>query len=88
MADRQSYKVTLPNLSRLVWNCPAHYVAEMFVAHDRNVGFGVQPLDSSEPSTLFGRAVRDALEVFKVYKLPQGQHGALKIAHWKMPPNS
>jgi len=28
----------------------AHYVAAMFVAHDRNVGFGVQPLDSSEPS--------------------------------------
>ena len=63
----------------------AHYVAAMFVAHDRNVGFGVQPLDSSEPSTPFGRAVRDALEVFKVYKLPQGQHGALEIAHWKKP---
>ena len=63
----------------------AHYVAAMFVAHDRNVGFGVQPLDSSEPSTPFGRAVRDALEVFKVYQLPQGQHGALEIAHWKKP---
>lgn len=63
----------------------AQYVAAMFVAHDRKVGFGVNPLDSSEPSTPFGRAVRDALEVFKVYKLPQGPHGALEIAHWKKP---
>jgi len=57
----------------------------MFIAHDRKVGFGVNPLDSSEPSTPFGRVVRDALEVFKVYKLPQGQHGTLEIAHWKKP---
>jgi hypothetical protein len=63
----------------------AHYVAALFVAHKINVGFGVNPLNSSEPSTPFGRAVQDAIEVFKVYKLPQGQYGALELAHWKKP---
>ena len=63
----------------------AHYVAALFIAHDRNVGFGVKPLNSAEPSTPFGRAVQDALEIFKVYKLPRGQHGALEVAHWKKP---
>mgnify|MGYP004056364699 FL=1 len=63
----------------------ADYVAALFVAHNRNVGFGVKPLNSSEPSTPFGRAVQDAIEVFKVYKLPQGSHGKLELAHWKKP---
>lgn len=63
----------------------AHYVAALFVAHNKNVGFGVNPLNSSEPSTPFGRAVQDAIEVFKVYKLPQGPHGTLEPAHWKKP---
>ena len=63
----------------------AKYVAELFLAHDLNVGFGVQPLNANEPSTPYGRAVREALSIFKVYETPQSDFETLKIVNWKWP---
>jgi len=57
----------------------------LFLAHDLNVGFGVQPLDANEPSTPYGRAVREALSIFKVYETPQSDFETLKIVNWKWP---
>ncbi len=63
----------------------AKYVANLFDSVGRNVGFGVQPLDADEPSTPFGRAVRDALSIFKVYSTPSSDFENLSIVHWKWP---
>ena len=63
----------------------AKYVANLFDSVGRNVGFGVQPLDADEPSTPFGRAVRDALSIFKVYNTPSSDFENPRIVHWKWP---
>ena len=66
-------------------NTVAKFVASVFLATNRSVGFGTKPSDSGEPSTPFGRAVRDALEIFRVYRKPTAPHLTPKIAHWKRP---
>ena len=66
-------------------NTVAKFVASVFLATNRPVGFGTKPSDSGEPSTPFGRAVRDALEIFRVYRKPTAPHLTPKIAHWKRP---
>ena len=66
-------------------NTVAEFVAAVFLATNRSVGFGTQPNDSSEPSTPFGRAVRAALTIFKVYRKPNAPHLTPEIAHWKRP---
>jgi len=63
----------------------AQYVVDLFLAHDLNVGFGVQPLDANEPSTPYGRAVREALSIFQVYETPQSDFETLTIVNWKWP---
>ena len=63
----------------------ANYVANLFDVVGRNVGFGVQPLDADEPSTPFGRAVRDALIIFKVYNTPASIYENLSTVNWKWP---
>ena len=66
-------------------NTVAQFVAAVFLKIDRPVRFGTKPSDSSEPSTPFGRAVRDALVIFKVYRKPKSTHLPPEIAHWKRP---
>lgn len=66
-------------------NTVAQFVAAVFLKIDRPVRFGTKPSDSSEPSTPFGRAVRDALVIFKVYRKPKSAHLPPEIAHWKRP---
>ena len=66
-------------------NTGAKFVASVFLATIRSVGFGTKPSDSGEPSTPFGRAVRDALEIFRVYRKPPAPHLTPEIAHWKRP---
>ena len=69
-------------------NTVAEFVAAVFLATNRSVGFGTQPNDFSEPSTPFGRAVRAALTIFKVYRKPNAPHLTPEIAHWKRPAES
>ena len=66
-------------------NTVAKFVAAVFLALGRPVSFGTKANDSSEPSTPFGRAVQDALDMFKVYRKPIAPHLVPKIAHWKRP---
>ena len=66
-------------------NTVAKFVAAVFLALGRTVSFGTKANDSSEPSTPFGRAVREALVMFKVYRKPTAPHLAPEIAHWKRP---
>ena len=66
-------------------NTVANFVAAVFAALDRPVSFGTKANDSGEPSTPFGRAVRDALVIFKVYRKPTAPHLVPEIAHWKRP---
>ena len=66
-------------------NTIAEFVAAVFLATNRSIGFGTQPNDSSEPSTPFGKAVQAALSIFKVYRRPEAPHLTPKIAHWKRP---
>ena len=63
----------------------ALYVAELFKAKANNVGYGREPLDGKEPSTPFGRAVREALYIFEVYEPPSMNVHDLKIVHWRSP---
>jgi hypothetical protein len=66
-------------------NAVAKFVAAVFLELDRPVSFGTQANDSGEPSTPFGRAVRDALVMFNVYRKPIAPHLVPEIAHWKRP---
>lgn len=66
-------------------NAVAKFVAGVFLELDRHVSFGTKANDSGEPSTPFGRAVRDALVIFKVYRNPTAPHLLSEIAHWKRP---
>jgi hypothetical protein len=66
-------------------NTVAKFVAAVFSALDRPVSFGTKANDSGEPSTPFGRAVRDELVMFKVYRKPTAPHLVPEIAHWKRP---
>ena len=66
-------------------NTVAKFVAAVFLALGRPVSFGTKANDSSEPSTPFGRAVRNALVMFKVYRKPTAPHLVPEIAHWKRP---
>ena len=66
-------------------NTVAEFVAAVFLATNKPVSFGTTANDSSEPSTPFGRAVRAALTIFKVYRKPTAPHLTPKIAHWKRP---
>ena len=63
----------------------ARFVAELFKIDERYVGYGVQPLDGNEPSTPFGRAVREALYIFEVYETPPGHRANLTIVNWRSP---
>jgi hypothetical protein len=63
----------------------AVYVAEMFKRKGENVGYGREPLDGKEPSTPFGRAVREALYIFEVYESPLKNENNLQIVHWRSP---
>jgi hypothetical protein len=63
----------------------ADFVAAVFLSTGRSVTFGTKPEDSSEPSTPFGRAVREALTIFKVYRKSDIPHLTPKPAHWKRP---
>ena len=63
----------------------ALYVAEMFKKKGENVGYGREPLDGKEPSTPFGRAVREALYIFEVYEPPLMNENNLQIVHWRSP---
>ena len=66
-------------------NVVAEFVAALFLATNKIVSFGTKANDSGEPSTPFGRAVRDALVMFKVYRKPTAPHLASEISHWKRP---
>ena len=63
----------------------ARFVAELFKIDERYVGYGVQPLDGNEPSTPFGRAVREALSIFEVYETPTDDRADLTIVNWRSP---
>ena len=63
----------------------ARFVAELFNIDERYVGYGVQPLDGNEPSTPFGRAVREALSIFEVYETPTDNRADLTIVNWRSP---
>ena len=63
----------------------ALYVAELFKKKGDNVGYGREPLDGKEPSTPFGRAVREALWIFEVYEPPLMGENNLQIVHWRSP---
>ena len=63
----------------------ALYVAELFKKKGYNVGYGREPLDGKEPSTPFGRAVREALWIFEVYEPPLMGENNLQIVHWRSP---
>jgi hypothetical protein len=63
----------------------ALYVAELFKKKGDNVGYGREPLDGKEPSTPFGRAVREALWIFEVYENPVMNENKLQIVHWRSP---
>tara|TARA_B100000780_G_scaffold243263_1_gene186441 strand:- start:387 stop:1016 length:630 start_codon:yes stop_codon:yes gene_type:complete len=63
----------------------AEYVAAIFIATGRNVGFGVYPNDKDEPSTPYGRAVREALSIFLVSKETSDPLAVFEPAHWKKP---
>ena len=63
----------------------ARFVAELFEVDERYVGYGVQPLDGNEPSTPFGRAVREALSIFEVYETPTDNRAGLTIVNWRYP---
>ena len=63
----------------------ALYVAELFKKKGDNVGYGREPLDGKEPSTPFGRAVREALWIFEVYENPVMNENNLQIVHWRSP---
>ena len=63
----------------------ARFVAELFNIDGRYVGYGVQPLDGNEPSTPFGRAVREALSIFEVYETPTDNRADLTIVNWRSP---
>ena len=63
----------------------ARFVAELFKINERYVGYGVQPLDGNEPSTPFGRAVREALSIFEVYETPTDNRADLTIVNWRSP---
>ena len=63
----------------------ARYVAQLFEIDERYVGHGVQPLDGNEPSTPFGRAVREALSIFEVYETPTDNRADLTIVNWRSP---
>ena len=63
----------------------ARFVAELFEVDERYVGYGVQPLDGNEPSTPFGRAVREALSIFEVYETPADNRSDLTIVNWRSP---
>ncbi|MDB3929653.1 hypothetical protein N9413_10725, partial [Paracoccaceae bacterium] len=66
-------------------NKVAEFVASVFLEIDRPVSFGTTANDSGEPSTPFGKAVRAALAIFKVYRGPTAPHLTPEIAHWKRP---
>ena len=66
-------------------NAVAKFVAAVFLELGRPVSFGTQANDSAEPSTPFGRAVREALVMFNVYRKPIAPHLVPEIAHWKRP---
>jgi hypothetical protein len=66
-------------------NKVAEFVASVFLEIDRPVSFGTTANDSVEPSTPFGKAVRAALAIFKVYRGPTAPHLTPEIAHWKRP---
>ena len=63
----------------------ARFVAELFEVDERYVGYGVQPLDGNEPSTPFGRAVREALSIFEVYETPTANRADLTLVNWRSP---
>ena len=63
----------------------ARFVAELFVTAGKYIGYGVQPLDGNEPSTPFGRAVREALSIFEVYETPIDDRADLTIVNWRSP---
>ncbi len=63
----------------------AEYVADLFRTLDRPIGYGRNPIDASEPSTPFGRAVRDALVIFRVYAAPTQPGSTPVIASWRQP---
>ena len=63
----------------------ARFVAKLFEIDERYVGYGVQPLDGNEPSTPFGRAVREALSIFEVYEAPTDNRADLTIVNWRYP---
>jgi len=63
----------------------ALYVAELFKQRGNNVGYGREPLNGKEPSTPFGRAVREALYIFEVYETPTDNVNELQIVHWRSP---
>jgi hypothetical protein len=63
----------------------AEYVADLFRTLDRPIGFGRNPIDASEPSTPFGRAVRDALIIFRVYAAPTKPGTTPEFASWRQP---
>ena len=63
----------------------ARFVAEIFKIDERYVGYGVQPLDGNEPSTPFGRAVREALSIFEVYETPADNRSDLTTVNWRSP---
>ena len=66
-------------------NAVAKFVAAVFLELGRPVSFGTQANDTAEPSTPFGRAVREALVMFNVYRKPIAPHLVPEIAHWKRP---
>jgi hypothetical protein len=61
----------------------AEYVADIFRTLDRPIGFGRNPIDASEPSTPFGKAVRDALVIFRVYAAPTKPGTTPEFASWR-----
>ena len=63
----------------------AEFVAAVFVATGRSVTFGTTPNDSSEPSTPFGKAVREAFAIFRVHRKSDAPHLTPEFAHWKRP---
>ena len=63
----------------------AGYVASVFIALDKPITTGTSAYQHDEPSTDYGRAVREALKIFNVHKVREATNLPFQTPHWKRP---
>ena len=63
----------------------AEYVVALFNALGKPITIGTSAYQHDEPSTDYGRAIRQAFKIFKVHKVPSAPNLPSKTPHWKRP---